>query len=289
MIDANYASALIALFVSALFGLAAHIQRLGLDYVDARTGAIVNVGTTAAIATVLAPLYVDWPTTKLPSVALFALAGLVVPGVSLSVSTFAIRLIGPSLTSGLASTSPVFAMLLAIVLVGELVTTQIAVGTLIVVAGVALVAMRPSKSPISWPYWAIGLPLVAALARGIAHPVVKLGLLGMPSPMTAMLVSSMVSIVVIYSLFRLQGHVLPAWNRGYLWFALCGVINCIGLVCLNVALQIGEVIIVSPLIAATPVFTLLASYLYFKREVITGRILCAIVMIVIGCALITIR
>ena len=288
-IAAVYASALIALFVSALFGISSHIQHLGLDHIDPRSGAVVNIGATALMMWILTPIYLDLAVFSTKAAALFALAGLVVPAVSLSLATISVRVIGPSLTQGLASTSPVFAMMLAIVLIGEEPTLGITLGTLIVVAGVMIVAFRTKGSTATWPLWAVVLPLGAALARAIAHPVVKLGLIEFPSPMTAALIASTVSISVGYALFRFQGKSLPAINAGYAWFGLCGLINGTGLILLNKALEIGHVVVVSPIIAAAPAFTLLSGYLYFKREVITPRLVLAIILIFAGCVLITIH
>ena len=56
-----------------------------------------------------------------------------------------------------------------------------------------------------------------------------------------------------------------------------------------IALSIGSVIVVSPLIATTPVFTLLLGYLVFRRETITWPTVAAIVLIFAGCVLIILR
>ncbi|MGE0627295.1 MAG: DMT family transporter [Hyphomicrobiaceae bacterium] len=287
--EAVYTAALIATAVSAMFGVCANLQSIGLEHTDPRTGAIINVGTSCLIAWIAAPFFLDTADLATKAAGYFALAGLVVPAISMAVSTVSVRLIGPSLTSGLAGTSPMFAMLLAVIWIGEVVTAQILLGAVTVVAGVMLVAVRSKGTQKTWPLWAISLPFVAAIMRGIAHPLIKLGLLLLPSPMTAMLVSTTVSIVVLYGWSKLEGHRMPAISRGHFWFALAGFINGVGMVLLNLALQIGSVSVVSPIIAASPVFTLLTGYFYFKREVITLRTTIAIALIVAGCMLIVVR
>ncbi|MFM1814847.1 MAG: hypothetical protein RLZ98_1542 [Pseudomonadota bacterium] len=287
--EAVYISALIALFVSFLFGITSHIQNLGLDHLDARAGTIVIIGTTALAMWLLTPFYFSPDMLATRAAAYFALAGLVVPAISLSLATQSVRIMGPSLTQGLASTSPMFAMFLAVILVGEQLTAGVFIGTMVVVGGVMLVVLRGKGPARSWPLWAISLPFGAAVARAISHPVTKLGLLELPSPMTAALFASTVSIIVLYAVYRLGGRRMPPLNRGYLWFALCGLINAVGLTLLNVALEIGNVVVVSPIIAAAPVFTMLTGYLYFKREVITARMVAAIALIFAGCILIVFR
>ncbi len=290
MIDPVYIAAAIAIAVSINFGIASHIQHIALDHMDAATGTLVNIATTTLIFWMLSPLYLVRDTLLTVPVAYFVAAGLIVPSVSITFSTLSVRTIGPGLTAGLAATSPIFAMVIAVVFLGEVVTGSILAGTLIVMVGVMSIASFRSRLATSnWPLWAISLPLVAALTRGISHPLMKLGLTGLPSPLTAALVSTSVSLIVL-SLVRLGSRRgVPAWNRGYLWFALCGVINGAGIVGLATALNIGSVIVVSPLIATTPAFTLLLGYVVFRRETITWPTVAAIALIFIGCLLIILR
>lgn len=284
-----YLAAAIAVCVSIIFGIASHVQQIALDHMDVRSGTIVNIATTTAITWLLAPVYLVPENLATQSAALFALSGLIVPAVSISFATLSVRTIGPGLTAGLASTAPVFAMIVAVLWLGEVVTAQILAGTLILVMGIVLIALRSQRGGANWPLWALALPLVAALTRGVSHPIIKLGLVGLPSPMTAALISSTVSLVVLYAIHLAAGRTFPAWNRGYYWFALCGVINGVGIIGLNLALQLGEVIVVSPLIAATPAFTLLTGYLIFRREVIGWSTVGAISLIFCGCVLIIVR
>ena len=289
MSDPLLMSAAIALLVSVNFGLASHVQHIGLDHMDVRTGTLINIATTAVGLWLLAPLFLVPDTLWTPSAALFALAGLIVPAVSISFATASVKMIGPGLTSGLSATTPVFAMLVAITLLGERVTMPIVIGTLIVIVGVMGIAWRPQRGPSHWPLWALALPFGAALTRGISHPVIKMGLEGLPSPLTAGLVSSSVSLLVLGSAYLVSGRRLPPWNVGYGWFILCGLINGAGIVGLAVALDIGHVVIVSPLIATAPAFTLLLGAVFFKRETIGWRIVAAIAVIVAGCLLIVMR
>lgn len=286
-------SAMIALLVSVNFGVASHIQQIALDHMDVRSGTIVNIATSALIFWLLSPFYLSVGTLTTPPVALFALAGLIVPALSITLATLSVQAIGPGLTAGLSATSPIFAMTIAVLFLGEIVTGQILTGTLIVIAGIVLIAFRSKRVGVDWPLWALALPLGAALTRGISHPLMKLGLTGLPSPLTAALVSSTVSLGVLATVHvasrRKMPQMLNPLNRGYLWFALCGVINGFGIVGLAVALEMGSVVIVSPLVATTPAFTLLMGYFFFRRERVGWTAVGAIAMIFVGVVLILLR
>jgi drug/metabolite transporter, DME family len=289
VIEATYLASVIALSASILFGFSNHVQHKALDHMDVRTGTIVNVATTTGILWLLSPLFLVPETLLAPAAGWFALAGLVVPSLSMTFHTLSVRLIGPGLTAGLASTSPVFAMILAVAILGETVTIRILAGTAIVVGGIAFIALRSRRTGAGWPLWAVAIPLGAALVRGLAHNVIKVGLGTLPSPMTAALVASTVSFVVLLIVHVMTARSMPRWNAGYGWFGLCGVLNGFGLMGLNFALGLGDVVVVSPLVATTPVFTLVIGWLFFRREVVRWPTVMAVALIFCGCMMIIMR
>lgn len=286
-------AAAIALLVSINYGFANHIQHIALDYMDVRSGTLVNIATTVFLFLLLSPFFLQPATLLTPSAGYFALAGLIVPALSITFATLSVKIIGPGLTSGLAATSPVFAMAIAVAFLDEIVTSRILLGTAIVTGSIMMIAFRTKSAGAAWPLWALALPLAAAAARGISHPLIKLGLAGVPSPMTATLVSASVSLIVLAILQVLSGRALPQFTgralRGYYWFALCGIINGLGLLGLAAALELGDVVVVSPIVASTPAFTLLLGYFIFRREIVRWTSVAAIVLIFSGIVLIILR
>ncbi len=289
MNESIYIVAAIAFAASIVFAFSNHVQHIALDHMDVRAGTLVNVATTAILLWLLAPLYLAPDTLLTEAAAWFALAGLIVPSLSMTLHTLSVRMIGPGLTAGLASTSPVFAMALAVIVLGELVTGQVAAGTAIVVCGIAFVALQARRPGVSWPMWAVAIPLGAALTRGLSHNVIKIGLNDLPSPLTAALIAATTSLAVLFGINTASRQPMPRWGSGFIWFALCGLLNGIGLVSLNIALALGDVIVVSPLVATTPAFTLLTGWLFFRRERVGWSSIVAIAAIFLGCLLIITR
>lgn len=289
MTEAIYLASAIALSASVLFGFSNHVQHIALDHMDVRSGTIVNVATTAGLLWLAAPLFLVPQSLSTPAVGWFALSGLIVPSLSMTFHTASVRLIGPGLTAGLASTSPVFAMVIAVIALGEVVTARILLGTAIVVGSIASVALRSRGARGSWPVWAVAVPLGAALVRGVSHNVTKIGLATLPSPLTAALVASTVSLSVLLLFHFASRFSMPRWNAGYLWFALCGVLNGLGLVGLNLALGLADVVVVAPLVASTPALTLVLGWLFFRREVVQRSSIAAVAMIAVGCLVIITR
>lgn len=256
---------------------------------DVRSGTLVLVTSGFLVLLVFSPMYLD-PASLLTVPALwFALAGLIVPSLSMTLHTMSVRTLGPAITSALTSTSPVFAIAIAIGFLSETADLQLLIGTTIILIGIAFIALRSRKMRASWPLWALVIPLGAALGRAVSHNVIKIGLNDLPNPMTAALVGSFVSVVVLSGWRLLSAGSMPRLNAGYSWFAICGVLNVAGLIGINLALQLGSVTMVAPLISTTPVFTLLLGWLVFRKEVIGAATVFAIIGIFIGCLLIIVR
>jgi len=288
--DPVYVASLIALSVSIVFGLSNQVQLIALRYMDVRHGTFVNVATSTLLLWLTIPFYLEPQTLLSPSIIWFVLAGLIVPSLSMTLHTLSVQKIGPAITAGLTSTSPIFAMVLAVIIIGETVTDRLIAGTAIVIAGVAIIALRSrGGGDTSWPLWAIAIPLGAAFARGLSHNVVKIGLETLPNPLTAALVGSTTSLLVLSLLNRRHLKNLPTWNRGHAWFAACGLLNGLGLVGLNFALGMGQVVVVSPLVATTPAFTIILGWILFRGEVVRLSTVLAIVVIFAGCLLIMTR
>ena len=289
MTESIYLASAIAIAASIVFALSNHIQHIALDHMDVRTGTIVNVATSALLLWLAAPLFLVPETLLTRSAALFAVAGLIVPSLSMTLHTLSVRVIGPGITAGLTSTTPVFAMVIAVAVLGEIVTGRILVGTAIVVGGIGFIALRSRRGDVSWPVWAVLIPLGAALTRGVAHNILKFGFAELPSPMTAALITSSVSLVVLLIVSGVRRQKFPRMGPGYYWFGLLGALNAIGLVGINSALHLGEVVIISPLIATTPVFTILIGWLFFRRETVSWSSMIAMAIIFTGCVLIVTR
>ena len=289
MTSTIYLVSAISLGACIVFAVSNHVQHIALDHMNVRDGTIVNVGTTCLLLWLMAPFFLIPETLLTPDAAWFALAGLIVPSLSMTLHTYSVRLIGPGLTAGLTSTSPVFAMAIAVVILGELVTGQILLGTALVAGGIAITTLRSRGGPSTWPIWAVAVPLGAALSRALSHNFVKVGLDDLRSPMTAALVGATVSLVIIVAINLASGHRMAKQRGGFFWFGLCGILNAIGLIGLKTALELGSVVVASPLIAATPAFTILIGWMFFRRERVGWTTLAALAVIMAGCVLIILR
>ena len=285
----NLTTPVVLAFASAfLFAVGVQLQNLGLKYGRSQTGALISMLGSTVLFWLFSPWFLQlwyWGTS---AVVIFALVGVFRPFLTSNLAISGIRHLGPTLTSILASTAPVFAAFFAIVILGETLTIPIALGTLTIVLAIGLLA-RKSEAKSTWPVWALALPVGAAVLRALGHALTKLGLDIIPDPLFAGLVSYSVSLVIALGSALGQRKRTPArlrWTPGLLWFFCGGIVNGISIWSLNTALNMGDVVKIIPIVALSPVFTLLLGLFVFRRETLTLRIVLALLLIVPGVILV---
>ena len=285
----NLTTPVVLAFASAfLFAVGVQLQNLGLKYGRSQTGALISMLGSTVLFWLFSPWFLQlwyWGTS---AVVIFALVGVFRPFLTSNLAIAGIRHLGPTLTSILASTAPVFAAFFAIVILGETLTIPIALGTLTIVLAIGLLA-RKSEAKSTWPVWALALPVGAAVLRALGHALTKLGLDIIPDPLFAGLVSYSVSLVIALGSALGQRKRTPArlrWTPGLLWFFCGGIVNGISIWSLNTALNMGDVVKIIPIVALSPVFTLLLGLFVFRRETLTLRIGLALLLIVPGVILV---
>jgi len=277
---------LIALASAFCFALALVLTQFGLRTTAPLTGAAIAVPTTALLFLVISPLTVAWDQWASPSATTFAVVGLFFP-VAVTLLTFSANWrIGPNLTGTLGNLTPLFAVVLAIVLMGEAPNATQGLGIVAICAGVALLFVGRGNGDARPALWTLGLPLSAAFLRGIAQPMVKWGLADWPSPFAAVTIGYMVSAVVMGGVIlgRRGGGDWPARARIW-WFIAVGMVNGAAVLLLYMALSRGPVTIVAPLVACYPLLTLILNRLFLGQSIPTRFALAGIFITVTGVGL----
>ena len=255
---------IIALTSAFCFALALVLTQFGLKTIRPFTGAVIALPITALFFVIISYQTVEWSDWNRDSVVIFAIVGLIFPvGVTL-LTFFSNSLVGPNLTGALGNLTPFFAMASAIVFLDEMPNgTQLA-GAVSVCVGVMLLFNGNFEIDKRLLFWASGLPLAAAILRGASQPLVKIGLIDWPSPLAAVTIGYLTSSLAIglFALFKGKKAIrLPL--SGFTWFAAVGLVNGFAVLLLYMALELGPVTVVSPLIACYPLFTLILNRIFF--------------------------
>jgi DME family drug/metabolite transporter len=290
-IEMNIIAALLALFAGAFFALTAFAQRRGLTDTDGLTGALYSIGTMAVCLWLVSPFFVDYGWFSDPIVWIFVITGILFPATSQAMQIFSVQRLGPTLTSALGGLAPVFAVIPAILILGEKLNLQAGLGLGLIVFAMIYSTIGTQKIPRNWPIWALALPLGASLARGITQPFTKLGMLEIPSPIFATMVQASVSLGVIFLASSLPENrkVRRSAAEGRKWFCITGLLITCGILSLNWAISLGDVLLVAPIASLVPLWALAFNILLFRVETVGLRHLGVAVLVVLGVSLITVR
>jgi drug/metabolite transporter (DMT)-like permease len=273
-----------------LFGLLAVLVRRGLQRgADPRVGSLV-IPTVAAL-TLIVPAVVSGAIDGVPFGDLwpFLLAGALVPGVTQILFTLSVRDAGPSRAAILIGTAPLISVAIAVAVLGEPAEPLLLVGTLLVVAGGAVLA-RERVRPEHFRAIGVAFALACAALFAVRDNVVRWASRDThPPPLVTAAVAMLAATAFLVGYLAatrtpVRGRLRPAaaafWPAGV---ALGGAYACI-----FVAFDRGRVSIVAPLNATQSLWAVALSALILGRaaDVIGRRLLVAGVLIVAGAAFI---
>jgi drug/metabolite transporter (DMT)-like permease len=277
-------SALWALAAAAGLGAAMITTRQGLRYASPAAGAAIGVPSSTLVFWCLAPFLLDTGGFNLAAAGMFALVGLFFPAAVTLLTYTGNQRMGPTITSSISCTTPLFALSGAIVFLGEELSAGNMLGTAAIVLGMLALSWSGDARARNWPLWAIALPFAAAALRALAQVLTKAGLALWASPYAAGLIGYTVSAVVILAATRLRAAHQPADRRATPWFVATGMLNGASLFLMYTALAEGKVALVSPIVATYPLFTLALSLLLLRQERVPPRVALGAVLTVAGVA-----
>lgn len=281
---------LLGLLAGALFGAMTVAVRAGLVRGgDPALGAVViSVSAFVVVAGLALPSAVT-EGVKPDVLWRFAAIGLVVPGVSQILIILAVRYAGPSRAAILVGTAPLGSVLLALALLDEQLRPALLVGTALIVAGGAALALDPGR-PVGFRALGVVLALVcAALFAGRDNAVRWVARDVDVSPLQAtaasLLASSIVSVVYVLATRRtVTARLARTTGRAFL---PAGLFLAFAYAALVTGFDRGDVSIVAPLNATQSLWGIVfAALVYGRREAIGRRTVLASVLVVLGGALI---
>lgn len=254
------------------------------------SGTLITIGVGTIVYWLLGPWYLETHYWFASAVALFVLIGVFRPIVSANLAMAGTRYLGPTISTTLAGTAPLFALAFGAFVLSEALTPLTVVGACLVVTGVVMLSWRGGVH-FNWPVWAVLLPIGAAILRTIAQLLAKIGMEELPSPYFVGLVGYSVSMVLGLALTFLRGVSLQSvvTADGARWFVGAGLLYAVAVYLLNASLECGALVVVAPVVAAEPVFALLFGWWLFGEETLKPRTITAVLIVVLGILAVTAR
>jgi len=230
-----------------------------------------------------------WSLGGVPEYATLALLVFIGLGILQSVTSLltfvGLHKIGTSRSQPLRNTYPVWSAFIAIGVMQETAGATIVAGTLLVVVGIVLISWKPSVPPPGYRWWHIVYSLAAGILAGIAFPLRRYGLMITNEPVFFAAIVAVVSFAgSLPYLFISPERRGRIWQpRGILHFTLSGFFEALGALLTLVALGMGRVVVVSPIVATTPLFNLIIAAVFLRgREEINARTISGTIAVVIG-------
>ena len=278
----SMSAVLLALSSAFLFGATTVAMRVAF-----RGGALAEGGALFTVLTALAvtlpfalaqggPVAGVWP---------FLLAGLLSPGVSQFLFTFAVREAGASRTSVVIGTAPLFSVVIAVVVLDEPLETALAVGAVLIVAGGFLLASERDR-PEHVRLLGLGLALTATIVFAVRDNFIRW--LAVDTDVTPGVAASatLTAGAAMMAAFVLLGRA-PLRRRDARLFAPAGVLFGLSYVCLFEAYYHGLVTVVSPLVATESLWGVaLSAVVLGASERVGVRLVAGAALVVCGGVLI---
>jgi drug/metabolite transporter (DMT)-like permease len=275
----------------ALFGAMAVAVRQGLRRgADPEVGAVVIPTVAFLLATVISVPSLIGDTIHASDLWPFAVAGLLVPGVSQVLFIVAVRDAGPSRAAILIGTAPLMSVGLALIFLDEPFQPLLLLGTALVVAG-GVVLGRERARPAHFRMLGAALALVCAALFAVRDNVVRWAASDAHPPAlvaTDVSLGAAVLVTLAYVLCFRRGRLRSELGTTARAIAPAGVTLAFAYVLLFAAFDRGRVSIVAPLNATQSLWAVVFSALVLglKTEAIGRRLVVAGMLVVAGAAVI---
>jgi len=275
---------LLALICSVFYASALVSARAGLRYSTPATVTLVSIVIQNLLLWSAIFITRGLHPVPLSGILLFTLVGIFQLGVRLLAYT-GVEKIGASRSSALQAVSPLISAAIAIVILGESTTPLIVLGTCLVVAGIVLISWRPERQFANFRRWHLLLPIGAAFLTGINHPIRRYVLIMADEPLffSALMGSvSLAGFLIYFAVFPRSQRLV--WNRSAIGpFLATGLCETMSILLIITAISMGRVVIVAPIAASYPVWSLIQSAIFLRDvEAVNGKVVMGIMSVVAG-------
>ena len=278
-----------ALLASISFALFAVYGWLGLRHSTPLTATVISLAARTITLGIALVLFGGVPDFAKRALVVFIILGLMQTVISL-LTFMGLQKIGTSRSQPLRNSYPLWSTVIAIALMGERASAAVLLGTLLVVAGVVIISWKPEVAPPSYRWWHVVYSMIAGLLAGVAFPLRRYGLTITNEPVFFSFVVAIVSLLgaVPYTLWTGAERKLIWHRRAVIDFFLAGFFEALGALLTLIALTTGRVVIVSPIVATTPLFSLMISLIFLRvKERITTVTVLGTMAVVVGTIAIT--
>lgn len=275
-----------ALLSAILFAGNAVTVRVALAGTTPTTLVLVSILTNFVTLWTVAALSGDLRAAVQPGALIFLGAGVLAPAIARAALYTAIGMIGVARSVVAANTTPLFAAVGAALVLGERISAQLALGTVVVVLGVAMTSTEtPLGAEPRMNRTGLLLALSTAVLAAVSFLLRKIGLQAIPQPAlgSALTVTGALAGLLPFVLLRARRESVRAERRALAPMIAAGLLSSGGFLAYFLALGLGEVSRVTPLSNTTPLFAVLLLQAGFRHvEGVSRRTFAGVALTVVG-------
>ena len=283
-------AALLAISAAFFQGVSAFFVRVGLRHSNNITAVLISQATGLLFCLGVAFFSTPLHHFANRAVLYFIIAGLMGPLLGRFLFYMGIERVGASVATPVHNVKPLFSAIAAVLILGERFTASIGLGMFLMVVGVIAISSDKSGGQrANWSKRDIIFPIMAGACFGIAHVLRKMGLNIVPDCIVGVTVQNIIALAFFPLLYAVQRQKVVL-NDGRAWFifGLAGLFSIIGQFFLFYALNLGQVIIVSPLTSLSPLVVFFLVGIFLKRlEKVTWKIVSGAFFIIGGTTVLT--
>ena len=264
------------------------LVRKGAPFSNPSTAALVSFAVNAAV---LVPyILYQYPVEKIfqPANLFFVMSGVIQPAIVRVLFYVGIVRLGVSRAGPIRGTSPFFSVAIAFFLFHERPELVVYIGGLLTIAGTWLVSYQRAGEA-KWRVVDLMFPLGAAMLASVSQNIRKVGLNSTAEPVIASTITTATSLFCLLVSLAFSGKRSIQINPQCLrYYGAAAVFALVGQLCNFIALNGGQISIVSPLINTTPLFVIGLTALFLRgEEKINRLVVIGVVLLVGGIVLIT--
>ena len=244
-----------------------------------------------AILWPLAALLTDFEAASLEGLVLFALGGVLTPGLVRLFYYGGLKKLGTSVNSSIFSVYPLYSALLAVLLLSEILSLENWVGILCVVFGVVFVEMssREINGGDKSARKSLIFPILGGLTLGVSNIIRKYALDIYNAPVLGVAIAYTFSLLPYLLILMLSAPTRKelSLKRDFRFFWIAGIGQALSWILSFYALSYEEVSIITPLLSIEPLFVVFFAYLYLRElERVSPKLLASIILTVFGVVLV---
>lgn len=218
-------------------------------------------------------------------------AGVIHQFLGRSLNFISVRLVGANISGVLRRSSPLMAVTLGVVVLGEVLTGKSLLGILLIVTGVVFLGWTPWQSNSKTSFAKLGAKGIltgvgAGLCYGVSPLMIKMALNSFSSPIAAVFIS-FVGAAVVYALSHVKREkkelLLTMDQRTFWMFSLAGLLVVFAQLSRFLALSMAPISVISPLFDVNPLLIIPLSYLFNRKlEIFSKSIIISTIVVAAG-------